>query len=106
MRHAMIAAVIVKSCTALDASDRLQATLRIIESAVNDLAVARRRLESDRVGLFENDDFMPGQREGARDRQSDDPGANDDRFDLVHLYPFLEPTKSGTAKAPPDPDAT
>ena len=40
--------------------------------------------EADRVGAFEDDHLMPGQRQGARRRQPDHPGPDDDRFSLVH----------------------
>ena len=53
---------------------------------MDDLAVARGGLEADRVGAFEDDDLMPGQRQRARRRQPDDPGADHDRFDLIHRW--------------------
>ena len=54
---------------------------------MDDLAVARGGLEADRVGAFEDDDLVPGQRQRPRRRQPDDPGADHDRFDLVHAAP-------------------
>ena len=53
---------------------------------MDDLAVARGGLEADRVGAFEDDDLVARQRQRARRRQPDDPGADHDRFDLVHRW--------------------
>src|ERR1051326_5088484 len=89
MRDAVLSAIEVEPFTPFDAAARLQAPLWIIEPAMDDLAVARRGFEPDRVGAFENDDLMPGERQRARRGEADDPGADDDRFDLVH--PTLAP---------------
>src|SRR5438445_161920 len=84
MGHAMLAAIGIEALAAGDAARRLQAAGRIIEAAVDNLAVARGSLGADSVGAFEDDDLVPLQREGPRRRQADHPGPDDDRFDLVH----------------------
>ena len=84
MGHAMLAAIGIETLAAGDAARRLQAAGRIIEAAVDDLAVARGGLGADPVGAFEDDDLVPLQREGPRRRQADHPGPDDDRFDLFH----------------------
>src|SRR5215471_13326775 len=53
MRHAVLATVVVKSVPALDAGGRFEAVLRIVEPAMDHLAVARGGFETDRVSLFE-----------------------------------------------------
>ena len=79
-----------KAMTALDAGDRLEAACRVIEPAVDHLAVARGCLETDRVGLFEDDDLFPGERQRARHGKSDHPGSDNHRLDFVHrLAPLL-----------------
>src|ERR1051326_579284 len=83
MRDAVLSAIGVEPFAAFDAAARLQAPLRIIEPSMDHRAVARRGLEPDRVGAFENDDLLPGERQGARRGETDNPGANDDCFDLV-----------------------
>src|SRR5437016_912609 len=84
MRHAMLTAIGVEPLAPLDAAARLEAPFRVIEPAMDDLAVARGGLETDRVGAFEDDDLMPGQGQGARRGEPDDPGADHHRFDFVH----------------------
>src|ERR1051326_7527218 len=91
MRDAVLSAIGVEPFAAFAAAARLQAPLRIIEPAMDHLAVARRGLEPDRVGAFENDDLLPGARQGARRGATDNPGANDDCFDLAH--PPLAPVR-------------
>ena len=86
VRHAVLGAIGVEALAAGDAGRRLQAALRVVEPAVDDLAVARGGLEADRVGAFEDDDLVPGQRQRPRRRQPDDPGADHHRFDLVHRW--------------------
>src|SRR5256714_15231941 len=57
VRHAVLTAISVEPLAPLDAAARLEAPLRVIEPAMNDLAVARGGLEPDRVGAFEDDDL-------------------------------------------------
>src|SRR4029077_3327713 len=86
--HAVLAAIGVEPLAPLDAAPVLEAAGRIIEAAMDHLAVARGGLETDRVGAFEDDDLMARERQCPRDRQADHPGADDDRFDLVHRSPL------------------
>src|SRR5207245_2794373 len=78
VRHAVLMTISVEPLAPLDAAARLEAPLRVIEPAMDNLAVARGGLETDRVGAFEDDDLMPGQRQGARRGKPDDPGADND----------------------------
>src|SRR5205085_9761350 len=77
VRHAMLAAIGVEPFAAFDAALRLQAALRIIEPAMDDLAVARGGLEPDRIGALKNDDLVPGERQSARRGETYDPPADD-----------------------------
>jgi len=51
---------------------------------VDHFRVARTGFRADRTGAFENDDFAPGQRERARNRQADDAGPDDDAVNAFH----------------------
>src|SRR5580698_637696 len=66
VRHTMLAAIVVEPVAALDACGGLEAALRVVEPAMDDLAVARGRLKTDRIGLFEDDDLFAGKRQGPR----------------------------------------
>src|SRR5256885_17068633 len=63
VRHAMLTAIGVEPLASFDAAARLQTPLWVVEPAMDDLAVARGGLETDRIGAFEDDDLMPGQRQ-------------------------------------------
>jgi hypothetical protein len=84
MRNAVPLAIGVEPLAPFDTAARLQTPLRIVEPTMNDLAVARGSLKSDRVSALEDDDLVPGERQRARRGEADDPGADDDRFDFVH----------------------
>src|SRR3954452_1553705 len=84
VRHAVLGAIGVETLAAGDAGGGLEAAGGGVEAAMDDLAVARGGLEADRIGAFEHDDLVPGQRQRARRGQPDDPGADHDRFDLIH----------------------
>src|SRR5438045_537462 len=84
MRYAVLLAIGVEPLAPFDTAARLQTPFRIVEPAMNDLAVARGSLKSDRVGALEDNDLVHGERQRARRGETDDPGADDDRFDFVH----------------------
>src|SRR5437899_13049829 len=50
MRYAVLAAIFIEPPAALDTAPRLQAARRVVEPAVDHLAVARGGLETDRMG--------------------------------------------------------
>src|SRR6266849_981901 len=96
MRHPVLATIGIETLAAGDAARRLQAVGRIIEAAMDDLAVARGCLGPDPVGAFEDDDLVPGQRQSPRRCQADHASPDDDRFDLVHcLSPKMMSPSSG-----------
>jgi hypothetical protein len=64
---------------ARDAESRLERAGRIVDAGVDDLGVARAGLGTDRVRGLQHDHFAAGEREGARHREANDPGANHDR---------------------------
>ena len=84
VRDAVVAAIGVEPPAALDAGRRLQTVLRIIDAAVDDLAVARRGLEPDRPGAVEDEHLAAGERQSPRRGKPDHPGADHDAFDFVH----------------------
>ncbi len=77
VRHAVRGAKIVEQAPAARAVARAQRILRIIHPGVDDLAVARGDAGADGVGGFRDDDVVPGARRGARHRETDHSGAND-----------------------------
>ena len=96
VRHAALGAIGVEALAPGDAGHGLEAAGRVVEAAMDDLAVARGGLEADRIGAFEDDDLVPGQCQRARRRQPDDPGADHHRFDLVHrCAPLATPHLTG-----------
>ncbi len=86
VRDAALGAIGVEALAAGDAGRGLEAAFRVIEPAVDDLAVARGGLEADRIGALKDDDLVSGKRQRTRRRQPDDTGADHDRFDLVHRH--------------------
>ncbi len=84
VREPMLAAIGVEATAALDAGRRLQAVLGIVDAAVDDLAVARRGLETDGPGALDDHHFTACQRQCPRRGETDHPGADDHAFDFVH----------------------
>jgi hypothetical protein len=84
VRDPVRAAIGVKALAPGDATARLQASGRIIESSVNDLAVARRSLEPDRVGTLEDENPVSSKRKRPTRRETDHPGAHHNAFNFVH----------------------
>ncbi len=82
--HAVAHAVFVKKLPARDAAARLERSLRVVDAGVDHLGIARAGVRADGVFALENDDLAPGEREGARDREADRPGADHDRVKLFH----------------------
>jgi hypothetical protein len=85
MRDSMLAAIGVKALAPGDTAACLQAAGRIIKPTMNDLAVARRGLKSDRIGTFKDKYTVPRQRENPGRRKPDHPGTDHDAFNLVQL---------------------
>lgn len=83
----MLAAVGVKALARSDAAAGFQAAGRIVQPAVNDLVVARRGLEPDCVGSFDDEHVQPGQGECSNSRKPDDAGTDNHAFNLVHYFP-------------------
>ncbi len=83
VRYVLGFAVFVESLAAFDAETRFEAAARIVEARVDHLGVARRGLFADRGVLLENDDLATGERKLARDRETNDAGADDDRVGAV-----------------------
>jgi hypothetical protein len=80
VRHAMRCAKGIEQQPALRAVARAQRMRRIIHSSVDDLAVARGNAGADGGGHFGDDDVVAGKRRGARDRETDDPGSDDENL--------------------------
>src|SRR5258706_282753 len=83
VRYVLGFAVFVESLSAFDAETRFEAAARIVEARVDHFGVACRGLFADRGVLLENDDLATGERELARDRETNDAGANDNRVGAV-----------------------
>ena len=98
-RHPVLAAIGVEPPAPVDAAGRLEAALWVIDAAVDDLAVARGGLKADRPGAFEHQHLAAGQRQGPRRGEPDDPGADHDAFDLVHIRSPL--SFAGVVRGPP-----
>jgi len=73
-----------------DAAAPLQAANRVIEPAMDDFAVARRGLETDRVGTFEDEHAMAGKRQRPSHRETHDTRPDDDALNLVHHISWAE----------------
>src|SRR5215472_600558 len=84
MRDAVVLTISVEAVPAGDAGAGFQAADRIVEPAMNDLAVARRSLKPDRVGTLEDEDAHIRQGEGPRHRQPDDTRPDNDALDFFH----------------------
>ena len=65
--HTVARAVVIERVLAGDAEPRLEAVLRIIDSGVNDLRVARAGLGADGVPALDDDDLASRHGEAARD---------------------------------------
>src|SRR4029077_8300243 len=72
VRDAMLAAIGIQALAAGDAAAPLQAANRVIEPAMDDFAVARRGLETDCVGAFEDEHAMAGKRQRPSHPETDD----------------------------------
>src|SRR5271170_2211211 len=84
MRHPALMAIGIEPLAAGDTALRLEAARRVIDPAVDHLAVARRGLEPDREGALDDQHLAAGQRQRPCRGKTDQPGADDDAFDLVH----------------------
>jgi len=84
VRDAMLAAIGIEALAAGDAAAPLQAANRVIEPAMDDFAVARRGLETDRVGAFEDEHAMAGKRQRPSRRETQDARPDHDAVNLVH----------------------
>ncbi len=91
VRHAMRRAIGIEAALALDAGQRLEAVLRIVDPGMDHLAVARGGLEADAVFALEHHDFDAGLRQRPRDGEPDDPGPDDDAFDRSFGHEALYP---------------
>ena len=84
VRNAVSGEKRVKSLAPRNAQLRLERPGRIVDSRVDDLAVARAGAGADRAFRFEDDHFAAGKREGPGARQADHACAYDDRIDPFH----------------------
>ena len=81
-------AIAVQQVAAGDAGGRLQAARRIIDTGVDDLAVARTGLGANRAVPLRDDHGLPGHGEGAGHGQPDDSCSNDKGIDIAHGTPM------------------
>ncbi len=79
MRNPPLGAVAQHGAPTGDAEPRLQHARRVEDAGMQDLAAARRRAGTEPFRRLEDQDVAPGERLGARDREPDDAGADDDR---------------------------
>src|SRR6266705_1780782 len=84
VRNAVLREKRVKSLAARDAQLRLERAARIVDSRVDDFAVARAGAGADRAFRFEDDHLATSKREGSCARQADHACAYDDRIDPFH----------------------
>ncbi len=84
MRNPVVAAIAVEPLAPGDAACRLEAAGRVIDPAMDDLAVARGGLEADRPGALEHKHLAAGERQCPRGGEPDHPGTDHDAFDFVH----------------------
>src|SRR5262249_38315833 len=82
MGDAVFGAEAVQERLPFDAEFGAQTAGGIVNTGVDDLAVAGACLRPDQAMLLEDKDFLAGDRKGTRNRQSDDPGANDNSLDI------------------------
>src|ERR1700745_2897454 len=83
----MLAAIGVEAPSPSDAAARLQATCRVIESRMDDFAVARGGLETDRVSAFEDNHLISNQRQRPGRGKAPDTRPDHHAFNLVHSVP-------------------
>src|SRR5690606_12127669 len=87
--YAVGCAVVVQGLAALDAQPGLERAARVVETGVDDFAVARAGGGADGGFGFQRQGFQPGQGAGARHGQADDAGADDDAVDAIRHGVFL-----------------
>ena len=83
MRHAMLGTVFVEQVAASDTEPRLQAAVRIMQTGMNHLAVARGCFGPDLTLLLQQENVVAVTRQSARHRQADHPGTDHDAFDGI-----------------------
>ena len=83
VRHAMLGAIGIEQVAALDAKPRLQTAVRIVQPGMNHLAVAGRGLGAELALFLDDQNFVAGPRQGARNRQANHPGPDHDAFDGI-----------------------
>ena len=79
-----VAAIGIETVAPRDAQPCLQACRRIIDSGMNDFRIARTRLRANATGGFDDVDLTPGERQSARDRETDDASADDGAVHSIH----------------------
>ena len=99
VRHAVLAAEAVKHRLALDAQPSLGKAGRVIDPSVDDFAVARAHPRPDGVFRLDDDDLAASPRQRARDRETDNTGADNEAFDCVH--DGLQRVEATTLNNPP-----
>ena len=85
VRDPVVRAILVKRLLAVNAQPGFQAVLRVIDSGVDDFAIARTRFRADGVLTFQDDHFTPAHRQFTCNRESDDTRTDNDA-----LYAFSQ----------------
>ena len=78
-------AVRVELLASGDAQPGLQRPRRVVEPGMDHFAVARTGAGADSVLALDDERLQALPRKRARDREADDPGADHDRIDAVHI---------------------
>ena len=83
MRNAAFAQIGIQGQPARDAKPRLERTGRVVDSRVDDFAVARAGAGAGRRFRFQRDDLAARERERPCHRKAHDAGPDDDGVDLL-----------------------
>lgn len=86
MGHTGLAGERIEALLAVDAQAGPQASRRIIEAGVDDLARPAARFAAHAVMAFEQKDLVTREGQGARSREPDDAATHDDGLDIRRVH--------------------
>src|SRR5438876_11180347 len=86
VRNATLGEETIERAPARHAQLRLERPRGIVDSRVNDLAVARAGARADRALALEHDGFAPAERQGSGDGETHHAGADYDRVNLFSRH--------------------